>query len=110
MSNTENNIRTPSFLGNSSAAVLTIVFIIIIINCLLIEGSSDIVFFGLLGVYIGAILFYKLRSKLTFIFCLILLIIMFIEYLLTGTSLKTEKTAVWLFLFIATGIAQQWKE
>ncbi len=108
--NIKNNINSPSLLGNSSTAVLTFIFLGIIFNCVFVESSSDIIFFGLLGVYIGSVLFYRLRSKLTFIFCLVLLIIMFIEYLFTGTALKTEKTAVWFFLFMTTGIVQQWKE
>jgi len=108
--NTKNNINSPTFLGISSKVVLTLVFVPIIFNSIFIESSSDIIFFGFLGAYIGAVFFYKLDSKLTFLFCLTLLIIMSIEYLLTGPSLKTEKTAVWFFLFIAIGIAQQWNE
>lgn len=99
-----------SFLGNSSAAVLTFIFIVIVINCIFVESSYDIIFFGLLGFYIGVAFFYKLHNKLTFLFCLALLIIMFIEYLFMGTDLKTEKTGVWFFLFMATGIVQQWRE
>ncbi len=108
--NINNNIHSPTLLSNSSGAVLTFIFIAVFFNCIFIETTSDIIFFGLLGAYIGAVLFYRLRSKLTFIFCLVLLIIMFIEYLFSGASLKTEKTAVWFFLFMATGIVQQWKE
>lgn len=99
-----------SFLSNNSAGVLTFIFIAIILNCIFIEGSSDIIFFGLISVYIGVVFFYKLSSKLTFLFCLALLIIMFTQYLVTGASLRTEKTAVWFFLFMVIGIIQQWKD
>lgn len=109
MNNIDNKVRFIFFLANSRV-ILTVIFIFIIINSIFIESSSDIIFFGLLGSYIAAIFFYKLRSRLTFLFCLALLVIMLVEYLLTGTSLKTEKTAVWFFLFLATGILQQWKE
>lgn len=109
MSNRKQVIHFLSLIVNRKV-VLTFIFIAIIINCIFIESNSDIVFFGFLGFYIGAALFYKLHSKITFLFCLLLLIIMFIEYLITGASLKTEKTAVWFFLFLATGIIQQWKE
>lgn len=110
MSNAKNAIQSTSFLGNRRAVVLSFIFIAVIINSIFFESNSDTIFFGLLGFYIGVVFFYKLRSKLTFLFCLTLLIIMFIEYLVTGTSLRTEKTAVWFFLFMATGIVQQWKE
>lgn len=108
--NTKNNINSSTLLDIGNKVVLTFVFVSIIFNSIFVESSSDIIFFGLLGVYVGAVFFYKLDSKLTFLFCLTLLIIMFIEYLFTGSSLKTEKTGVWFILFLATGIVQKWKE
>jgi FkbM family methyltransferase len=35
---------------------------------------------------------------------------MFVEFLLSGTSERTEKSGVWIFLFLAVGIVQQWSE
>ena len=86
------------------------VFVAIIFNSIFIESSSDVVFFGVVGLYIGAVFFYKLYSKLTFLFCFALLVVIFSEYIFTGASLKTEKTSVWFFLFLTIGIIQQWRE
>lgn len=107
----ENKKKSLSLLlKNKAFAILSIIFFIVIINALFFESSSDLEFFGLLGVYIGVVLLYKVSSKLTFIFCVVLLIIMYIQYMILGSFGKTEKTAVWLFLFFACGIFQKWKE
>jgi len=94
----------------NKTAVLLFIVLCVIGDIFFISGSSDIRTFGFLGLTIVSILIYKLASKLLFQFCLILLIIMFWEFIFTGTSEVTEKAAVWFFLFFATGIIRQWKE
>ena len=99
-----------SFLKNNKPIVLTLIFLLIPIDIFFINNSSDLRIFGILALCIISILIYKLKSRLTFMLCLIILGIMYIEFLFTGTSQATEKSAVWLFLFLAVGIFQQLKE
>ena len=97
-------------LRKNKPVVLTVIFLAILADIFFIRGNSDIRIFGILGVYIISVFFYKLKSRLTFLFSLALLGIMFIEFLFTRTSESTEKAAVWLYLFLAIGIIQKLRE
>ena len=89
---------------------LTIIVLAVLADILLIPQSSDIRIFLILGLYGISIMLYKLTGRYTFLFCLVLLGIMYIEFLFTGTSQATEKAAVWLYLFLAIGIVQKLRE
>lgn len=102
--------RSQVFLKHNKLLALEALFLAIIADILFITGASDFYFFGSVGVYIAAIRFYKLTSKLTFIWCLVLLGLMYIKFLFTGPSASTEKAAVYLVLFWVVGIFQQWRE
>lgn len=95
---------------NNKPVVLSVIFLGILADTLFIKGNSDLRIFGFLGVYVAAISFYKLKSRLTFLLGLVLLGAMFVEFIFTGTSESTEKTAVWLVFFLLIGIIQQWRE
>lgn len=82
----------------------------IISDVFLLKGTSDLRLFGVLGLYIINIWVFKLKSKITFLLCLFLLIAMYISFLISGTSDITEKIAVWFVLFLTVGIIQQWNE
>ncbi len=97
-------------LKENKITVLTVILLAIISDIIFFQQRSDFIIFGILGVYAIAIWMYGLKSRLAFQFCLLLLSIMFIEFIFAGTSLQTEKAAVWLFLFIAIGIIQQIRE
>jgi FkbM family methyltransferase len=85
-------------------------YLLILSNAIFVEQPSDFIFFGLLFLYIVLAIFYKLKSNITFLLCLILLGIMYCEFLLYGPAQKTEKSSVWIFLFLIVGIVQQWIE
>lgn len=91
-------------------AVILIFVFGILADILFFPSSSDIIFFGMLAMYIvGAILF-NISSTTTFLIALVVFILMYIQFLLTGTSEVTENAAVWLFLLLTLGILQQWRE
>jgi len=90
--------------------VLGLIFVSILGDIFYIPVSSDIRFFGFVGAYILGARWYKLKSSFTFSLCLALLAIMYVLFLTTNTSIKTERAAVWLVLFWIVGIIQQWKE
>lgn len=86
---------------------LTVIWIAVIGDIIFGQIQSDLIFFGILGLYFIAISIYKLNSKATFLFCFFILGLLFIEFLFTGPSPSAEKASVWLFLFMATGILQE---
>jgi hypothetical protein len=98
------------FLKKNKPVVITLIFLAIFADIIFITGNSDIRIFGILGTYIMAVFFYKLKSRLTLLFGLALLGIMYIEFLFTRTSESTENAAVWLYLFLAIGIIQKLRE
>lgn len=72
--------------------------------------TSDITFFSIIMLFVISAYFYKLKSKVSFAVCLVLLFLMYGSFLISGTSDITEKIAVWLFIFMLVGIIQQWLE
>lgn len=90
--------------------VLVFLIGIIFVDSFFVKTTSDIVTFGVLLTYGASARMYRLTSRATFLLCLGLLGAMFMSFLTSGTSVPTEKVAVWLVLFMALGIYQQWKE
>lgn len=108
---TSTNIRkTFDFLQQNRRVVLVFLIGIIFIDTFFIKTVSDIVTFGVLLAYGIAAKAYHLKARETFVLCIGLLGAMFVSFVSSGTSIPTEKAAVWLVLFIALGIYQQWKE
>ncbi len=97
-------------LRQNKQVVLTSILLGVLGDILLIKDDSDLRIFGLLGLYFASILFYKIKSRFTFAICLIILAVMYIAFILSGTSEQTEKAAVWLFFFMLIGIIQQLRE
>ncbi len=85
-----------------------IVYAIILFNTIFVDQASDLIFFGVLLLFIVVINVCKTKSNMTFILCLVLLCVMYVQFIFLGTTDKTEKTGVWLFLILCVGIVQQW--
>ena len=102
--------KTTVFLKENKKVVLALLAVFIFVDIFFVKTSSDIVIFGILLLYGIFIKMFQIKSRRTFLLCFALLIAMFINYLFTGTSVATEKGAVWLVLFMALGIFQQWRE
>lgn len=98
------------FLKDNKNTALTLLAVFVFADILFIKRSSDFVIFGALLFYVVFIKIFKIDSKLTFSFCLGLLTLMIIDYLLTQASVSTEKAAVWFILFLTVGAIQRWKE
>lgn len=99
-----------SILQKNKSIVLTVICLSVVADVLYIPDSSDLRIFTTLAIYIGSIRLYRLKSKATFLFCLLLLGLMYVLFIATQASVQTEKAAVWLVLFWLIGIIQQWKE
>lgn len=94
-------------LKENKSAVLSFLIAGILVDIVFTATKSDIVIFGILTVYILAIIFYKLNSKTTFSICFIILAALFLEFTINGATLYAEKAAVWLFLITLIGILQE---
>lgn len=90
----------------NKSAVYT-AFLLMIFADIFSELQSDIIIFGILGLHILLIRFFKLESKTTFLFCFPILGALFVGFIITNTSIYTEKAAVFLFFFMAIGIFQE---
>ena len=99
--------RVTSFLEKYHVGVLTAFYLAVLGDVVLVEESSDFIIFGLLIVYLFLVRFYDLSAKRAFFFCFILVGLMFTEFIFTGISSRTDKAAVWLFLFLGVGIMQE---
>ena len=102
--------KMTSFLRENKKIVLALLTVSIFVDIFFVKTSSDLVIFGTLLFYGIFIKMFQIESRRTFLLCLALLAAMFINFLSTGTSIPTEKAAVWLILFMALGIVQQWRE
>lgn len=98
------------FLRKNKITVLTLFFVAIFVDILFKKTSSDFLIFSVLLVYLIFVKIFQIKSRRTFLLCLALLAAMFINFLFTGTSVSTEKAAVWLILFFGIGVIQQWRE
>src|SRR5258708_25545019 len=99
-----------SFLKDDNSVALVLVGVFIFTDILFIKTNSDFVIFSVLLFYVIFIKIFKINSKLTFLFCLGLLVLMSVDYFFTQASISTEKAAVWLILFLVVGVIQGWKE
>ena len=102
--------RVAFFLKENKKTVLALIIVVIFADSIFLKENSDFVIFSILILYVVLIKMFQIKSKSTFLLCLTLLGTMFISYMFTGTSISTEKAAVWLVLFLGIGIFQQWKE
>ena len=87
--------------------LLLIFDMIVIIDIFFSNTKSDVIIFGVLGLYLFSINFYKLKTKTTFLICFFILGAFSIQFIFGDISDHTEKAAVWLFLFLFTGIIQE---
>lgn len=99
-----------SLLRENKRTVLTLFAVFIVVESLSKRLSSDVVIFSTLLLYGFFIKIFQIMSTFTFLLCLGFLVLMSVEYLLTGASISTEKAAVWLILFFGIGVIQQWRE
>jgi len=102
--------RILGFIRSNKSLVLGLLFAGVLGDIFYIPASSDVRFFGLIGIYALGTRWYRLTSKVTFIICLALLGVMYVLFLTTSTSVRTERAAVWLVLFWIAGVIQQWRE
>lgn len=83
---------------------------LILVDAFFVSYQSDIITFGLVGAY--ALVQYLTRgtSRSTFLFCLALFLLMYMQFIFSGPVVKAEKLAVWLYLFLVLGVIQKWRE
>ncbi len=110
MKNRMEEAEKKGFFAENKRTLLVVLFLIVFWDIQFIAISYDLITFGILLSYILFIRLFHLRSKQTFLFCLSILLVLFINFITSGTSVATEKAAVWLVLFMVVGVFQQWRE
>lgn len=91
-------------------AILSIILLVIVVDIFYFMQSSDLIIFGVLGMYLITVWIFKLSSRVTFSFALCLLIITYSLFLLSDKAANTEKAAVWMVLFLAIGVVSKIRE
>lgn len=102
--------RINTFLKRFKFLLLTLFVGILLLDCVLASPRNDLIYIALLLMYFYMIGLFSLRSKVTLSICLVLLIIMAFQFLTSGVTLGSDRTAVWFYFFLATAIFQQWRE
>jgi|GEM_PF-3278342 len=102
--------RVRTLLKENNNVVITVLSCMVLADIFMIPGTSDLRTYGTLTAYAVDTWAVKRKSRTTFIGCLVLLLVMYVLYLATGTSEQTEKTAVWLFFSLLVGVIQLWRE
>ena len=98
------------FLLANNNVIMSVLAFMILVDIFMMPGASDVRTYGTLFLYAIDTWTIGRKSKTTFIGCLALLFLMYVLYLLTGTSEQTEKAAVWLFHWFLIGVVQIWNE
>lgn len=93
------------------------ILLLILGDVFLFAVSSDLRIFGILATYAFFVKTLKLKSNSAFILSLILLILSYLQFIFSNPVIfitpgvpYSEKTAVWVFLFLVVGIIQKWRE
>lgn len=97
-------------LKESKQIVLTVFWMSVIADIFFIPKNSDLIIFMIILLYVFLIFFYNLKNSLLFKAGILLVFVMYVSLLINGTSISTEKAAVWLFFCMLVGIIQGLKE
>lgn len=105
-------------LRNKFFSVIPII-LLVIFDAILFQKSSDWRTFPILTLYIFCIFRFRIKSVTTFLICLALFVLIYIQYISSSPATFEmqyplapfgEKIAVWLYLFLVIGVIQKWKE
>lgn len=103
-------ISLVQWIRKNSVVLLPIFFLGIIADVFMLPTSSDLRIASILLIYWLYVRLKKIKSHFTIGVTFILLLFMFLSFVITGTSVRTERLAVWVVLFLGFGIIQQWRE
>lgn len=82
----------------------------ILYDAFFVPYQSDLITFGILAAYAFVQHVARRSSASTFLFCLVVFVLMYIQFTLAGPVVRAEKLAVWVYLLFAAGIIQKWRE
>lgn len=84
--------------------------VLILADVFMLQTYKDVQLFLGIALWYLSVRARAFRSKITFQVVIALLLLMFVSYQISGTSIKTERLAVWLYLLFWFGVIQQWFE
>ncbi len=99
--------------------LILFIFALILGDVFLFAKNSDLRTFPILFIYIYFIIRFKIQANTTFLICLVFFVFVYIQYIFSSPTAFAsqypviplgEKIAVWLYLFLAIGVIQKWRE
>lgn len=102
--------KTVALLNEYQRIIPLLVFVVIILDSYAKRSNSDVVFFGVVVLYVAYAKVYRIKSSVTYLLCIAIFSGMFMSFVSSQASNVTEKLVVWLFLFLVVGIIQGWNE
>jgi hypothetical protein len=100
-----NNWRAPV-----SLLLLLAVLGVVFADAVALFGYPDISFVVVFLLYFGSILAQKRGSRISFVYALLILLIMTCSYVLIGVVKITERLGEWFYLFFVFGLIQYTRE
>ena len=91
-------------------ALLTLFFVGVALDVFFLTVSLDVFLFLLIFLWILVSKLYTYKSTATFKVTLFFALLLFVLFVLTPGQTSLERLSTWIFLFLAVGIIQQWKE
>ncbi len=82
-----------------------IIIFLVIFDIFITQVTNDVIYLVIILLWISVLKIYKMNSKITFIFALILLLIPPISFLLKDSP-TAEKAAIWAYMFLIAGFIQ----
>ena len=90
--------------------LLTLFFVGVATDVFFLTVSLDVFLFLLIFLWILVSKLYTYKSTATFKVTLFFALLLFVLFVLTPGQTPSERLSTWIFLFLAVGIIQQWKE
>ncbi len=90
--------------------LITFFFVGVTINVFFLQVSSDIFLFLLIAIWFLIAKLYHFNSAATFKVILLFVLALFVLFVLTPGQTSLERLTTLIYLFLAIGIFQQWKE
>ncbi len=99
--------------------LVAFIFVLILGDVLLFPKNSDLRTFPILFIYIYFIIRFKIQANTTFFISLVFFVLIYMQYIFSSPTAFAsqypvvplgEKIAVWLYLFLAIGVIQKWRE
>ena len=92
------------------SALLVLFFVGVALDVFFLKVSSDLFLFLLIFLWILVSKVYGYKSTATFKVTLFFVLLLLALFIITPGQTSSERISTWIYLFLAVGIIQQWRE